>query len=111
MDAGIRDSSWKIMYSKKGYNTTPVTRTGTMIFAVYLMNVISNAPARTRLVGLEDTSIADAIFAQENCVKIQALGCLMLLDTRVIYDRKAVPDRITGSFPMKAVRRKKKAYR
>ena len=99
------------MYSKKGYNTIPVTRTGTMIFAVYLMNVIPNAPARTRLVGFEDTSIADAMFATENCVNIHALGCLILLDTRVMYDRKAVPDRITGSLPMKAVRRKKKVYR
>lgn len=72
------------MYSKKGYRTMPVTRTGTMTFAVYLIKVILNAPARTRLVGLEETRIADAILATENWVKIHALGCLMLLDTRVM---------------------------
>ena len=99
------------MYNKKGNSTTPVTTTGTITLAVYLMNVIPNAPARTRLVGLEETRMAEAMLAQANCVKIQARGCVMLLDTLVMYERKAVPDRMIGSFPMKAVSAKKNRYR
>lgn len=53
--------------------------------------------------------MAEAMFATANWVCIQARGWMMLLDTRVIYAKKAVPERMMGSFPIALPRMKKKA--
>src|SRR5437016_1530047 len=84
IENGMRDSSAKTMYSKKGNRMMAVTTTGTIMFAVYSTNLIWKAPASTRLVGLEETRIAEAMFATANWVWIHALGWIMLLDTRVM---------------------------
>ena len=107
----MRDSSAKMIYSRNGKRTTAVTTTGTIMLAVYTMNLILKAPARTRLVGLEETRIAEAMLAMANWLWIQALGWTILLDTRVMYARNAVPDRMIGSFPMKLPNPKKKTNR
>src|SRR5271155_3047880 len=84
IEGGIRVLSGKTMYSKEGNRTMAVTTTGTIMFAVYSTNLIWKAPASTRLVGLEETRIAEAMFATANWVWIHALGCIMLLHIRVI---------------------------
>ena len=76
--------SAKTMYSRNGNSTMAVATTGTIMLAVYTTNLIWKAPAKTRFVGLEETKMADAMFAIANCVWIHALGCSMLLDTRVM---------------------------
>lgn len=49
------------------------------MLAVYSVNLIWKALASTRLVGLEDTRMADPTFATVNWVWIQGLGLSMLL--------------------------------
>ena len=72
------------------------------------MNLMLKAPVSTRFVGFEETSIADPTFATENCAKIHAFGSLMFLEILVMYAKNAVPERMTVSLPMKAVKAKKK---
>ena len=61
---------------------------------------MSKAPARTRLVGFDETRIAEEIFATANCAVIQARGFRILDAARVMYARNAVPLRMIGSWKL-----------
>lgn len=59
----------------------PVTMTGMIMFAVYVRNEIWKAPASTRLVGFDDTRIAEAGKA-ESGAKCRSTRSKMLTNVR-----------------------------
>ena len=57
----MRSVDGKMMYSKNGKSTAPVMTAGTIMFKVYVTKDSWNAPDNTRLVGFEDTRMAEAM--------------------------------------------------
>jgi hypothetical protein len=81
---------------------------GSAVHAEKLRKLSPKLAVRTRFVGLDDTSRADARLAAWNCMNTKGVERTRAWDVK--YATKGVPESTTGSLPTTKDRRRKRAY-